>query len=205
MKQCWPEGELRAFLDGELAPEQMAGLSAHLKECSECEGRRRELAGRAARVSVLMGGLGVETPRVATMPVPRPRPAIRWRRWAGLAAVVAAGFVIGLVTLPKSQAPGGPPARIALGPAVAPPVEAVAPDTSAPAPVRLAVSGSGKRPAPLAKTSVTMDGFIALDNEPFEAGLLVRMALGVDQIPADVVFSADGRARAYRLVNEKSK
>jgi hypothetical protein len=48
-----------------------------------------------------------------------------------------------------------------------------------------------------------VEQFIALDNEPFETGLVVRVALGPDEVQADVVFSPDGRARAYRLVNER--
>jgi anti-sigma factor RsiW len=43
--------------------------------------------------------------------------------------------------------------------------------------------------------------FKALDNEPIDAGLVVRVSLGPNNVQADVIISADGRARAYRLVN----
>jgi anti-sigma factor RsiW len=43
--------------------------------------------------------------------------------------------------------------------------------------------------------------FVALDNEPIDAGLVVRVSVGPNNVQADVIFSADGRARAYRLVD----
>jgi hypothetical protein len=48
----------------------------------------------------------------------------------------------------------------------------------------------------------TTEYFLALDNEPFEVGVVRRVALGPDEIPADVVFSPDGRARAIRMLDE---
>jgi hypothetical protein len=61
-----------------------------------------------------------------------------------------------------------------------------------------------RRRPPAERAAAPAEEFIPLDNEPFEAGLVVRVALGLDQIPADVIYSADGRARAYRLVNVNS-
>ena len=46
--------------------------------------------------------------------------------------------------------------------------------------------------------------FVALDNEPIDAGLVVRVSFGPNNVQADVIMSADGRARAYRLVNTSS-
>lgn len=46
--------------------------------------------------------------------------------------------------------------------------------------------------------------FVALDNEPIDAGLVVRVSLGPENIQADVIISADGRARAYRLVSNQN-
>jgi anti-sigma factor RsiW len=46
--------------------------------------------------------------------------------------------------------------------------------------------------------------FVALDNEPIDAGLVVRVSLGPENIQADVIISADGRARAYRLVSNRN-
>jgi anti-sigma factor RsiW len=61
-----------------------------------------------------------------------------------------------------------------------------------------------KPPAPavaLEKVAIEKGDFKALDNEPIDAGLVVRVSLGPNNVQADVIISADGRARAYRLVN----
>ena len=59
MSGCWSEGELRAHLDGELLPDEMEQVTAHLLECADCQGQSRDLAARAAMVSALMGALPV--------------------------------------------------------------------------------------------------------------------------------------------------
>ena len=46
--------------------------------------------------------------------------------------------------------------------------------------------------------------FVPLDNEPIDAGLVVRVSLGPNNVQADVIVSADGRARAYRLVSNQN-
>jgi anti-sigma factor RsiW len=206
MKQCGNEGNLRAFLDGELEPEEMAALTSHLRDCAECEELHRELAGRAAFVSVLMGELRVEAPRVVEFQPARK--LVRWGRWAGVAAVVAAGFLIGILTLPKRPAPAPVAARLPVvrevPAAVESPIREPVRVASAPAPVRVARAATKRGAAAPKIPQLSLDGFVTLDDEPFEAGLLVRVTLGPEQVPADVVFSADGRARAYRLVNERS-
>jgi anti-sigma factor RsiW len=60
-----------------------------------------------------------------------------------------------------------------------------------------------KAPAP-APVALEKGDFVALDNEPIDAGLVVRVSLGPNNVQADVIVSADGRARAYRLVNNPS-
>jgi hypothetical protein len=47
--------------------------------------------------------------------------------------------------------------------------------------------------------------FLALDDEPIETGIVVRVALGEAEIPADVIFGTDGRAHAIRLVSNPTK
>ena len=47
--------------------------------------------------------------------------------------------------------------------------------------------------------------FLSLDDEPIETGVVVRVELGEARIPADVVFGADGKAHAIRLVNSSFK
>jgi len=54
-----------------------------------------------------------------------------------------------------------------------------------------------RRPAP------PRNEFVALDDEPFDTGVVLRMALGPAEVPADVLFGPDGRAHAIRFVNYK--
>ena len=60
------------------------------------------------------------------------------------------------------------------------------------------------RPAPPAGTAQAARPFIALDNEPIETGMVVRVAFGPNQVQADVIVAPDGRPRAYRLVDNPS-
>src|SRR4051794_40332120 len=49
MTNCYDEGRLRAYLDGELPALERAALAAHLAGCAACQaqlGRQRNLAGR---------------------------------------------------------------------------------------------------------------------------------------------------------------
>ena len=66
MKQCWPEGALRAYLDGELPPEAMRSVAAHLDECPECGRLHAEMSVRASFVSGLMDTLA--TPLAKSAP-----------------------------------------------------------------------------------------------------------------------------------------
>lgn len=193
MKECWAEGDLRAYLDRELAPEEMERAAAHLAECPECKENFEALSARAGRVSEWMDALA----EPALPVLAAKRPARRNWKWVAAALAAAAAIVLAILVSPH---PAPRPERAAE--ATAPPV--VQQTESAPVVHEAAVRpkpaphASARRPADRTET------FIALDNEPFEAGWVVRMALGPDQIPADVVFSADGRARAYRLVGSSS-
>jgi hypothetical protein len=58
-----------------------------------------------------------------------------------------------------------------------------------------------KNPARAGRRAVPYEGeFVALDDEPFESGVIVRMAVTPGKAQADIVFGPDGRARAFRLV-----
>jgi hypothetical protein len=46
--------------------------------------------------------------------------------------------------------------------------------------------------------------FVALDDEPIDTGVVVRVAVGPNQVQADVIVGPDGRARAFRLVGGPS-
>src|SRR5947209_8299480 len=99
MRECWREGEVRAFLDRELAPDDMERLQTHLEECAECHARYADLAGRAARVSEWMNALCEPQPAGA---VPRaPLQAGMGRRWAWAALAAAAGLGIAVLALPR--------------------------------------------------------------------------------------------------------
>jgi hypothetical protein len=66
MMNCYDEGQLRAYLDGELPPFERAALGAHLAGCSACReqlGRQRALAARVR--SLLPAPLAAPEPRAA--------------------------------------------------------------------------------------------------------------------------------------------
>jgi hypothetical protein len=182
----------------------MERVAAHLGECPVCEARRAELAGRAARVSALMGAFP-EPERVASLPLITRRPRTG-RRWAAAAALLAAAVVIAFVLAPKRVAP-----------VAEHPMQVLPPVSSGGAVPSLPASGMG-HPALLGQIAQSRtenkkvksnflgklpkpaDYYLALDNEPIETGVVVRVALGPTEIPADVIFDQAGRARAIRLI-----
>jgi anti-sigma factor RsiW len=157
MKQCWTDGDLRAYLDRELPGPDRDRAASHLAICEECDARYREIAARAERVatalSALAGGIAPARSRPAA-------PKVKlWPRWAA-----AVGMAAGL-------------ALILASPKATPPAPAVA---------------------------LQKEAFVPLDNEPIDAGLVVRVSLGPNNVQADIIMSADGRARAYRLVSNQN-
>jgi hypothetical protein len=204
MTECWSEGELRAYLDGELRAEQSERLAAHLDECAGCSERLGDLDARAQWITGLMNDLP---------PLPAAQKPKRRGRWiAALTAAAAAGILVTLYLWgrPPGLQPAPWPAfdRSAAGRAAperapdqaipAPPVTAAAAaiqPLEEPRVVRLPVR---KRTAPRLRPE---DTFVALTDEPFETGVVLRVALGPAQVPADIVFGSDGRARAIRLVS----
>jgi anti-sigma factor RsiW len=154
MKDCWTTGDLRAYVDRELAPEETALLEAHLGSCGACAERLGRISARAERVSGLLGSLAAEPLRS------RGRKGAARGVW-GRAAALALAASLALVFL-------------------------------------------SPKPAPPPKTAETARPFIALDNEPIETGMVVRVAFGPDQVLADVIITPDGRPRAYRLVDYTS-
>src|ERR1051326_1652461 len=134
MSQCWPEGALRAHLDGELAPEEMGRVAAHLNECAACARGSAELAARAQRVQDWMAEL--PAPQLDWV-APAAHRAPANRRWIGLAAALAAGLILAgwLRPRPRAEAPISAPVIAAVKPPE--PVVAVSsppPITSPPAP-----------------------------------------------------------------------
>jgi hypothetical protein len=193
MKPCWPEGDLRAYLDRELPLESQERIAGHLEVCGACSARCRELSDRAARVSSLM----------ATLPEPAPAGAVRVlpprthhsRQWAVAALSLAAALAIGFVVLPKR---GGQPASIVKAPVAvaAVPVEKPAALAQRPLP-RPAI----RRPAP--RTSMLYADFLRLDDEPLETGTVVRVSAENGDVQADLIVGPDGRAHAIRVVSNQ--
>src|ERR1035437_3272587 len=132
MTQCWPEGALRAYLDGELPSEDMQRVAAHLGDCTVCDGLCRELAARAAHVSALMELLpewGAAMPRAAILA----RAPHRRANWIGIAVALAACLALAAYLLPDRH-----PRKAVMLPASAP----------APAPPPVAVTVAEMTPAP---------------------------------------------------------
>ena len=195
MTQCWSEGEIRAYLDSELPPRDMERVAAHVKECAACGGLRAELEIRAGQVSGLLDAL--TAPELAAQALPHaPRRSRVGLRWPGVAAGLAAALAVGLALMPKraDKAAIAPPPQV---PVPAKVVTAPPPQPVAPAIIRR-VPRKGAAPVKV-KPKVTY--FVALDDEPIETGLVVRVGLNGGQVPADVIVGPDGRARAIRLVS----
>jgi anti-sigma factor RsiW len=200
MRECWDEGGLRAYLDREMPPEEMTRIAVHLGGCAQCHSRYNELAGRAARVAALMETLEAG-------PVVSP-PAAAQRRWTqrprpvasailALAAVAALAFVLlpKRTEAPKPEiaphvAPHVVPLRPAMEQAATP--SGARPWSALPSPPR---AKSPKRPKP-----PQVQYYLALDDEPIDTGVVMRVALDGTGVQADVIFDAEGRPRAIRTV-----
>ena len=99
MKDCWTEGDLRAYLDRELPAADRDRVAAHLAMCGECDLLYREISARAERVSAALGALAGGI--VPARPEPAVRPVVMWPRWAA-AVAMAAGLAMLLVS-PKAK------------------------------------------------------------------------------------------------------
>jgi hypothetical protein len=197
MTNCWSEGALRAYLDRELPPEDMKSVAVHLGECVVCDELCAELAGRAARVFALLETL--PAPEKVTKVRPMPRPAVTRWLWPGAAVAVAAGLAVASFIVQKREE-----AQSAVR--VVPPVIAEAPVTVAPLviPQPPAARTAATRPVARKRQPVTpLEYFVALDDEPIESGVIMRVAIEPGNTKADIVFDPEGRARAIRLVNHK--
>jgi len=199
MRECWPEGGLRAYLDYELPEEDQDRLAAHLETCAECRGRYAELAGRAARVSRLIGMLPETAEDTAVFAgnqlVERRTLLGAGSRWAPVGLALAAALAIALVMLPS---PGKEPVQ-AVAPAAKP-----QPAEPAPAAVRPAVIRGPAARRPMRRSPVVRaDYYVALDDEPIETARVVRVSVANSDVQADLIVGPDGQAHAIRLVSIK--
>ena len=202
MTNCWSEGALRAYLDRELSAADMKAVAAHLGECSACDALCTELAGRAARVFALLEALP-EPKIVPIRPAPSRAPS-RWL-WPGAAVALAAGLAIASIVVQNRENPAPVALQAPRPPTVQPdPVEPVVsgeirPVTTAPASRPAVARVLRRKPA----ASPEMDYFVALDDQPIESGVIMRMAIQPGNAQADIVFDPAGRARAIRLVSNR--
>ncbi len=204
MTQCWSEGELRAYLDRELPTEDMQRVAAHLGDCTVCDGLCTELAGRAAHVSALLELLPEWTAAAPRTAAPA-KGRVRRPNWVGIAVAVAACLALAAYVMPdrhpREEALVLPaPTRAA----VAPPV-AVAATAMTPAPVEPVERPAPRRARRVRATAPEPAYFVALDNEPFESGVIMRVDVKPGNVQADIVFGPDGRAHAFRLVNASQR
>jgi anti-sigma factor RsiW len=195
MNGCWSEGDLRAWLDGELPPPDQHAVERHLAACPACAETLQALQRCAQRVSMLMGELAAPAPPATVLPVRRPS----WR-WTGIPAAIAAGLVLAFLLVPHRALPTAPPTP------KTPPSPAVVPNTASvarPAPRPAAISQTRPRRAVPAKPPQQQTGeyYLALDDEPIDTGVVMRVALA-DNSQADVIFDSQGRARAIRPIKQ---
>ncbi|MGO9258088.1 MAG: zf-HC2 domain-containing protein [Bryobacteraceae bacterium] len=144
-----------------------------------------------------MQGPRTAVPGRAPVPATAPLadlPAPPGRASATVPAPVPASQRLADLPAPPGRASATVPATVpAPGPASQPlPVRAL--NRLTPRPMR--------RAFPAAPQRATLAGFVALDDDPIDAGVVMRVALAEGRMQADVIYSQDGRPRAIRLVND---
>jgi len=208
MSQCWSEGELRAYLDRELPARDVERVAGHLKDCQACGRVCAELAGRAASVAALLEVLPepVQPSQIPAIPRSGAHPA-RWVAAAGLAAALA----LAVVMAPLRSRSGSRPLQVKSAQdqqvrALPPPARSLpnGRGSAVSPPSRDRQGAVAMHRAAPAKPKPRVEYYVALDDEPIEAGVVVRVGLSGGQVPADVIFAPDGRARAIRLVSDIS-
>jgi hypothetical protein len=140
------------------------------------------------------GGQSVGLPELARLSKPHRDRAWKAGAVLALAAALTVAFVVhvGQSSRPARQAPVATP-KIVVVPPVAPP--------TAPAVNVARERQRSMRPRPrAAHPQVRTDYFLALDDEPIDTGIVMRVALGPDELKADVIFDPAGRPRAIRPV-----
>ena len=186
MNHCFSEGDWQAYLDREMPADDMARAETHLRLCGECAARHHAVAARAEQVTLLMADLAS-----AGEILRRPSPRLQTWRWAAPVVALAAILLVAwLLPQPSARRPGV--ARTA-----------TVPHMDAPAigqvqrPLKHALRHAARHketPDPL------LTGFVALDDEPIETAVIVRVILDDGLAQADVMVGPDGRAHAIRMV-----
>jgi len=154
-----------------------------------------------------------------TLPVRIPRHAGARPRigWAGAAVALAAGLGIAAYVVPQRQAGQVQTGQIQTGPIETGKIVAAAPPPSAPGISQSTTAANPPPGTPRRETAIAarpvrntvrrasrtvqeIGDFVALDDQPFESGVIMRVAVTPGKTQADIVFGPDGRARAFRLV-----
>jgi len=193
MSPCRSEGELRSLIDRELPGEQVTAIEQHLAECAGCAVAYQSLSERAAFVGGLMDSLSEEIPAAVTAA----RPTVIRPVFRATAAALAATAIFALVL---SRHTANPPAQAIVEP---PPASAsVEPAAPAPAsqPETVAEAPRVHRLPARRPMATPVQYYMALDEEPIDTGLVMRVALP-SGVQADVIVDGDGRARAIRPVS----
>lgn len=193
-RECWREGDLRSWLDGELPSGRAAALESHLGECAACRRIRDRLAECAEWAAVSLA----ELTEAEMEPRHVPPPAFGADRAAGLgrlALLAAVVTVMAVVPFVRKSTPEKPSLS---APRQTSQVVAASAETSPP-PARRARMHGARRPARRAP-AVAGGAFLALDDDPIETGLVVKVALD-SGVMADVIVDAQGTPRAIRLEN----
>jgi hypothetical protein len=204
MSGCWSDGELRAYVDREL-PER-GQVTAHLHECADCKARYAVIAARAERVSGLMAGL-LDGSATEVHPLPvlgrdlRVRGERKTAQWVAAAMAMAAMLAAGFVMLQRPNTAVETPVASAGQPVLQAHVDAGTMPAATDTGRRLRHSpprthSVSHRP----KTPGNVEYFVALDDEPIDTGIVMRVSLGDGETQADVIVGPDGQAHAVRLV-----
>src|SRR4051794_20509345 len=178
MKHCWSEGALRAYLDRELPPEETQRAAAHIRECAACEALCAELGARAAHVAALVDLLPELEAETIHVPLRMPRRRVRARiGWVGAAVALAAGLGIAADLAPRAETGRRVVAEAPESPAAQPPAPAAATATVAPEERVIAVRPAKNRVRQANTRPPEAGDFVALDDEPFESGVVMRVTV----------------------------
>jgi hypothetical protein len=192
MSECLQEGAWRAYLDGELPPEEMALAAGHLEQCAACAALHRDLAGPAARIGILMADLA-DVPAPGLLKALRVAPSRpRWI-WAAAGLAAAAALAAAFALAPRRPAPDirARASVIEAPPPVAEPIRPIVPAA--------AVGGIPRARPARRQAQPRPQYFLALDEEPIDTGTVMRVSLA-SGIEADVIVDSEGRPRAIRPV-----